>query len=105
MKNKISEIATLYYRAIGHCGWNAWYALFFFDGMKSQHDAILESFGKTEVYICSLTRLPSTINSSLSTSTPLFKFKSLFFPFFLLEQFIESQFFLIIEIIPAQILS
>ena len=37
-------------------------------GMKKQHDAILESFGRTEGIIYSLTRLPSTTCSLLSSS-------------------------------------
>ena len=37
-------------------------------GMEKQHDAILESFGTNEI-IYSLTRLPSTTYSLLSSST------------------------------------
>ena len=36
--------------------------------MKNQHDAILESFGTTEEIIISMTRLPSTTYSLLSSS-------------------------------------
>ena len=36
-------------------------------GTKKQHDAILESFGTTEGIINSLTRLPSTTGSLLSS--------------------------------------
>ena len=42
-------------------------------GMKKQHDAILESFGTTEGIIYSLTRLPSTFCSLLSSSPLLIK--------------------------------
>ena len=42
-------------------------------GMKKQHDAILESFGTTEEIIYSLTRLPSTTCSLLSSSPLLLK--------------------------------
>ena len=42
-------------------------------GMKKQHDAILESFGSTEGIINSLTRLPSTTCSLLSSSLLLLK--------------------------------
>ena len=42
-------------------------------GMKKQHDAILESFGTTEGIIYSLTRLPSTTCSLLSSSPLLLK--------------------------------
>ena len=42
-------------------------------GMKKQHDAILESFGTTEEIINSLTRLPSTTCSLLSSSPLLLK--------------------------------
>ena len=42
-------------------------------GMKKQHDAILESFGRTEEIICSLTRLPSTTCSVLSSSPSLLR--------------------------------
>ena len=42
-------------------------------GMKKQHDAILESFGTIEGIIDSLTRLPSTTCSLLSSSLLLFK--------------------------------
>ena len=42
-------------------------------GMKKQHDAILESFGRTEGIINSLTRLPSTTCSLLSSSLLLLK--------------------------------
>ena len=44
-------------------------------GMKKQHDAISESFGRTEGIIYSLTRLPSTTYSLLPSS--LFNFKNL----------------------------
>ena len=37
-------------------------------GMKNQHDTISESFGTTEEIIISLTRLPSTTYSLLSSS-------------------------------------
>ena len=37
-------------------------------GMKNQHDAILEPFDTTEEIIISLTRLPSTTYSLLSSS-------------------------------------
>ena len=37
-------------------------------GMKKQHDALLESFGKTEEIIISLTRLSSKNYSLLSSS-------------------------------------
>ena len=40
---------------------------------KKQHDAILESFGTTEEIIYSLTRLPSTTCSLLSSSSLLLK--------------------------------
>ena len=36
--------------------------------MKNQHDAIIDSFGTTEETIISLTRLPSTTYSLLSSS-------------------------------------
>ena len=56
-------------------------------GMKKQHDAILESFGRTEGIIFSLTRLPSTTCSLLSSSLLLLKtFK---FPLPLLFSIIE----------------
>ena len=42
-------------------------------GMKKQHDAVLESFGTTEEIIYSLTRLPSTTCSLLSSSLLLLK--------------------------------
>ena len=42
-------------------------------GMKKQHDAILESFGRTEGIIYSLTRLPSTTCSLLFSSFLLLK--------------------------------
>ena len=42
-------------------------------GMKKQHDAILKSFGTTEEIIFSLTRLPSTTCSLLSSSLLLLK--------------------------------
>ena len=42
-------------------------------GMKKQHDAILQSFGTTEEIIYSLTRLPSTTCSLLSSSLLLLK--------------------------------
>ena len=42
-------------------------------GMKKQHDAILESFDTTEEIIFSLTRLPSTTCSLLSSSLLLLK--------------------------------
>ena len=42
-------------------------------GMKKEHDAILESFGTTEGIIYSLTRLPSTTCSLLSSSPLLLK--------------------------------
>ena len=48
-------------------------------GMKKQHDAILESFGTTEETIISLTRLPSTIYSLLSSSLLLLKFWTFLF--------------------------
>ena len=38
------------------------------DGMKTQHDAILESIGTTEETVVPLTRLPSTTYSFLSSS-------------------------------------
>ena len=44
-------------------------------GMKKQHDAILKSFGTTQEFIYSLTRLPSTTYSLLPCS--LFDFKNL----------------------------
>ena len=44
-------------------------------GMKKQHDATLESFGRTEEIIYSLTRLPSTTYSLIPSS--LFDFKNL----------------------------
>ena len=40
-------------------------------GMKNHHDAILESFGRTEEIILSITRLPSTTHSLLSSSLAL----------------------------------
>ena len=40
-------------------------------GVKKQHDVILESFGTTEEIIYSLTRLPSTNCSLLSSSLSL----------------------------------
>ena len=43
-------------------------------GMKKQHDANLESIGTTEGIIFSLTRLPSTTCSLLSSSLLLLKF-------------------------------
>ena len=42
-------------------------------GMKNQHDAILESFGTTDEIIISVTRLPSTTYSLLSSSLLLLK--------------------------------
>ena len=42
-------------------------------GMKKQHDATLESSGTTEGIIYSLTRLPSTTCSLLSSSLLLLK--------------------------------
>ena len=45
---------------------------FSIDGMKSQHDAFLVSFGTTEEIITSLTRLPSTTYSLLSSSISCF---------------------------------
>ena len=44
-----------------------------FGGTKKQHDGILESFSKTEEIIFSLTRLPSTTCSLLSSSLLLLK--------------------------------
>ena len=64
-------------------------------GMKKQHDAILESFGTTEGIIYSLTRLPSTTCSLLSSSPLLLK--TLKFPLLLP--------FSIVEIILSQILT
>ena len=61
-------------------------------GKKKQHDAILESFGRTEGIIYSLTRLPSTTCSLLSSS--LLLLKTLKFPLPLL--------LLIFEIILSQ---
>ena len=46
---------------------------FLIGGMKKQHDAILESYGRTEGIIYSLTRLPSTTCSLLSSSLLLLK--------------------------------
>ena len=56
-------------------------------GMKKQHDAILESFGRTEGIINSLTRLPSTTCSLLSFSPLLLKTLkiSLLLPFSIFE--------------------
>ena len=56
-------------------------------GMKKQHDAILESFGTTEEIINSLTRLPSTTCSLLSSSPLLLKTLkiSLLLPFSIFE--------------------
>ena len=55
--------------------------------MKNQHDAILESFGTTEEIIYSLTRLPSTTCSLLSSSPLLLKNLkiSLLLPFSIFE--------------------
>ena len=64
-------------------------------GMKKQHDAILESFGTTEGIIYSLTRLPSTTCSPLSSS--LLFLTTLKFP--------PLSPFLIFEIILSQILT
>ena len=64
-------------------------------GVKKQHDALLESFGRTEGIIYSLTRLPSTTCSLLSSS--LLLLKTLKFPLPLL--------FSIFEIILSQILT
>ena len=49
-------------------------------GKKNQHDAILQSFGRTEEIIISLTRLPSTTYSLLPSSPTL---KILHFPLLL----------------------
>ena len=56
-------------------------------GMKKQHDAILESFGTTEEINYSLTRLPSTTCSLLSSSPLLLKTLkiSLLLPFSIFE--------------------
>ena len=64
-------------------------------GMKKQHDAILESFGRTEGIIYSLTRLPSTTCYPLSSS--LLLLQTLKFPPLLP--------FSIFEIILSQILT
>ena len=64
-------------------------------GMKKQHDAILESLGTTEGIINSLTRLPSTTYSLLSSSPLLLK--TLKFPLLLPFSFFE--------IFPSQILT
>ena len=64
-------------------------------GMQNQHDAILESFGTTEEIRNSLTRLPSTAYSLLSSSLS-YSF-NLNFSLLLL--------FSIFEIIPIQILT
>ena len=45
-------------------------------GMINQNDAILESFGTTEDIIISLTRLPSTTYSLLSSALQLLKFRT-----------------------------
>ena len=63
-----------------------------FGGKKKQHDAILKSFGTTEEIIYSLTRLPSTTFSLLSSSPLLWK--TLKFPLLLpfsIFEFILSQ--------------
>ena len=52
---------------------------FFIGGMKKQHDAISESSGTTEEIIYSLTRLPSTTYSLLS-SLLLLKLWNFLFP-------------------------
>ena len=56
-------------------------------GMEKQHDAILESFGRTEGVIYSLTRLPSTTCSLLYSSPLLLKTLkiSLVLPFSIFE--------------------
>ena len=56
-------------------------------GMKKQHDAILKSFGTAEEIIYSLTRLPSTTCSLLSSSPILLKTLkiSLLLPFSIFE--------------------
>ena len=61
----ISLLASRYDMPIMSC--------FSIAGMKKQHDAILESFGRTEGIINSLTRLPSTTCSLLSSSPLLLK--------------------------------
>ena len=56
-------------------------------GMKKQHDAILDSFGRTEGIIYSFTCLPSTTCSLLSSS--LLLLKTLKFPLLLLLSIFE----------------
>ena len=64
----ISPLASRYNMPIMPC--------FPIGGMKKQHDAILESFGTTEEIIFSLTRLPSTTCSLLSSSPLLLNFEN-----------------------------
>ena len=61
----ISPLATRYDMSNMRC--------FPIGGMKKQHDAVLKSFGTTEDIIFSLTRLPSTTCSLLSSSLLLLK--------------------------------
>ena len=61
-------------------------------GMKKQHDAILEPFGTIEEIIYSLTRLPSTTCSLLSSSPLLLKILEFPLPLpFSIFEFILSQ--------------
>ena len=78
-KSTLSLLASRYDMPIMPC--------FPIGGMKKQHDAILESFGTTEEIIYSLTRLPSTTCSLLSSSPLLLKTLkiSLLLPFSIFE--------------------
>ena len=71
-------------------------------GMKKQHDAILESFGTTEGIIYSLTRLPSTTHSLLSSTL-----KILNLPFLLallnLRNFSNSNFDLAVKSLSSKL--
>ena len=65
-KSTISQLASRYDMSNMRC--------FPIGGMKKkQHDAVLESFGTTEGIVYSLTRLPSTTCSLLSSSPLLLK--------------------------------
>ena len=60
--------------------------------MKKQHDAILESFGTTKEINNSLTRLPSTTCSLLSSSPLLLKTLKISLLFFDLRNYSKSNF-------------
>ena len=72
--------------------------------MKKQHDAILESFGTTEEIIYSLTRLPSTTCSLVSSSPLLLNFENFSSLAFLdLRKYSKSNFDLAAKSLSAKI--